>query len=84
MYDGHDDRAVLLIAAVLAASCIECWSDPWWTAFHPPKRMDSQSAGKESKSMFSLNRDSVLHRYGRGSILPAEIAVLDQKIELIS
>ncbi len=34
--------------------------------------------------MFSLNRDSVLHRYGRGSILPAEIAVLDQKIELIS
>jgi len=56
--------------------------------------MDSQSAGqesnsmfslgKESKSMFSLNRDPVLHRYGRGSILPAEIAVLDQKIELIS
>ena len=42
------------------------------------------SLGKESKMNVFLNPDSVLHRYGRGSILLAEIAVLDQKIELIS
>ena len=29
-----------------------------WTAFHPTRRMDSQSAGQESKSMFSLGKES--------------------------